>query len=101
MTPSIYMVRDLSFITIFLLHTSTSHLTSWTWLNSWILPVCLPKNMGTGSVAAINRRANRTLITYFVNPGSENEFSYGTMIKIGPTLDRYSEEWVCTIMIIP
>ncbi|KAL5356328.1 FAD binding domain-containing protein [Aspergillus floccosus] len=35
-----------------------------------------------------------TLITHFVNPESEDEFNHGTMVKMGPTWDRHSEEWV-------
>ncbi|KAF9888884.1 hypothetical protein FE257_008254 [Aspergillus nanangensis] len=35
-----------------------------------------------------------TLITHFVNPETEEEFNHGTMIKMGPTWDRHSEEWV-------
>ncbi|KAE8366462.1 FAD binding domain-containing protein [Aspergillus caelatus] len=35
-----------------------------------------------------------TLITHYVNPDPEGEFDHGTLIKMGPTWNRHSEEWV-------
>lgn len=37
---------------------------------------------------------DRTLITWFLNPEGESSWGAGAMVKMGPTWDRHSEEWV-------
>jgi 2,4-dichlorophenol 6-monooxygenase len=37
---------------------------------------------------------DETLITWFLNPEGESSWGSGAMVKMGPTWDRHSEEWV-------
>lgn len=42
-----------------------------------------------------------TLIHWFLNPEGESSWDAGAMVKMGPTWDRHSEEWVIHFMFRP